>query len=308
MAEPSGFNWLPERGSTFADNVDPLFDFIFTVNLFGIGLVILVLLWIVTTWRRRSADQLAESQNKGGFAFASVLSVTMVGLGVAIVACGAGGALDMRTPPEGALEIRGEARSGKWAFAYAGVDKTQEALHVPAGQPARLVLSAKDAPTALSAPELRVKTVASPGRYASLWFNASKPGAYDIRGNGGAVIAKLHVHTAEAFADQLDQGFPAPGAKVDLVAMGEKLYTRKTCNACHSLDGTKGVGPTFKGLFGKDEALADGRTVKVDEAYIKKSIVEPAADVVKGYAPTMLPLELKAQQMDAIIAFIKSQK
>ncbi len=309
MAEPSGStSWMPARVSTFAEDIDALVDFIFTVNMLGTVLVCVLLLWIVGTWRRRSNDQLAESQNTGGMALPAGLSAVVVGLGVAIVGWGFQGALDMGTAPEGTLDIRAEARSGKWAFSYAGVDKAQENLHVAAGQPARLILSAKDAATAISAPELRVKAVAMPGRYATLWFTARHAGTFEIRGNGGAIVAKLHVHSPDDFVDKLDQGFPPPGAKVDLVALGRKLYVRKTCNACHSLDGTRLVGPSFKGLFGKNEALEGGRSVKVDEAYLKKSLAEPAADVVLGYAPTMPVLELKAQHVDALVAFIKTQK
>jgi cytochrome c oxidase subunit 2 len=93
-----------------------------------------------------------------------------------------------------------------------------------------------------------------------------------------------------------------------LVAQGQQLSQSRGCVACHSLDGKPGVGPTWKGLFGKDEKLVDGSSVKVDDAYLKKSMVEPNAQVVQGFAPIMPPSGLSDAEMAAVIAYIKEQK
>jgi mono/diheme cytochrome c family protein len=103
-----------------------------------------------------------------------------------------------------------------------------------------------------------------------------------------------------------------PGAEVasdedPLVTKGRELYASKTCIACHSLDGTKGVGPSWKDVFGKDEKLADGSTVTVDDAYLRESIKDPMLKIVAGFAPAMPPLPLEDLELDALVAFIKAQ-
>jgi len=101
------------------------------------------------------------------------------------------------------------------------------------------------------------------------------------------------------------QASPAPGAQ-DPVALGRQLASAKGCVACHTATGTRSTGPTWKGLFGKRETLQDGSQVTVDEAYIRESILNPNAKVVRGFQPVMPQLPVTKQEMEALIAYIKS--
>jgi cytochrome c oxidase subunit 2 len=92
----------------------------------------------------------------------------------------------------------------------------------------------------------------------------------------------------------------------NLVERGEQLARDEGCIACHCLDGGAGVGPTWKGMVGKNETLTDGSSVLVDDGYLKESIVNPNAKVVKGYAPIMPPAQLTDDQLDALVAYLKS--
>ncbi len=91
---------------------------------------------------------------------------------------------------------------------------------------------------------------------------------------------------------------------------GESLAKQYGCLTCHSVDGSRRVGPTWKGLFGKEETLADGSTVKVDEAYLRESIVDPNAKVVKGFPAGVMPQDfgqkLSDKEIQAIIEYIKT--
>jgi cytochrome c oxidase subunit 2 len=91
---------------------------------------------------------------------------------------------------------------------------------------------------------------------------------------------------------------------------GEILYNRRGCVQCHSIDGSAKVGPSFKGSFGQEHALADGSTVLMDENYIRKSILEPQSQVRAGYKPVMPTYagQIRDAEIDALIAFIKSLK
>lgn len=88
---------------------------------------------------------------------------------------------------------------------------------------------------------------------------------------------------------------------------GRKLYEQQGCKSCHSLDGTRLVGPSFKGLFGTKHGIVSGADVVVDEAYIRESILEPAAKIVSGYSPAMPSYKgrLTDEKIDCLIAFLK---
>lgn len=101
--------------------------------------------------------------------------------------------------------------------------------------------------------------------------------------------------------------------KSDLVKKGRRLYVSKGCNTCHSTNEAKMVGPSFKGIYGKREVvLVDGKeqTITIDDAYIRESIENPDAKITKGYkkGTMILPQVVKPDEIDALIAFIKSLK
>lgn len=90
---------------------------------------------------------------------------------------------------------------------------------------------------------------------------------------------------------------------------GQQVSQQTGCLACHSVDGTALVGPTFKGVFGSERPFEDGATRTADEAYIRDSILNPGAQVVEGYAnvmPTTYEQQLSEDQIESIIAFIES--
>jgi cytochrome c oxidase subunit 2 len=92
---------------------------------------------------------------------------------------------------------------------------------------------------------------------------------------------------------------------------GSQLFQEKGCRACHSIDGTSLVGPTVKGLFGKTVTLiTDGkeRQVVADETYLRKSLLEPNADVVKGFPPIMPAQKMTDEELTEIINYLKELK
>jgi cytochrome c oxidase subunit 2 len=97
-----------------------------------------------------------------------------------------------------------------------------------------------------------------------------------------------------------------PGHSWQLVAQGKALSESKACVACHTVDGSPRVGPTWKGLFGKTETMENGSTAQVDEAYLKNFIRNPQARVVKGFTPMMPKIEMTDAELEALIAYIKS--
>ncbi|MGH8106731.1 MAG: c-type cytochrome, partial [Arenimonas sp.] len=92
----------------------------------------------------------------------------------------------------------------------------------------------------------------------------------------------------------------------DETANGRKIAEQQGCLGCHSIDGSPSTGPTWKGLFGKQEKLTDGSSVLVDEAFLRQSILEPNATVIAGFSPMMPSYELSPEQVDALVAYAKS--
>jgi mono/diheme cytochrome c family protein len=127
-----------------------------------------------------------------------------------------------------------------------------------------------------------------------------------------AIIAGIRDMQRELDPKVVDE----PGATVlvaskePTVQYGADLYKAKGCNACHTLDGNRLVGPTWKGIWGRTEKIAGGGEVVVDAAYIKESIENPQAKIVDGYPPAMPPQNPPLDQVaiDSLIMFMKEQK
>jgi cytochrome c oxidase subunit 2 len=100
-------------------------------------------------------------------------------------------------------------------------------------------------------------------------------------------------------------GAAAATVGLSMVEQGRTLAESGACMACHTTDGSTGLGPTWQGLFGKTETLADGTTIVVDEDYLKESILNPNAKVVQGFAPVMPPGNYTDAELDALITYIK---
>ncbi len=152
-----------------------------------------------------------------------------------------------------------------------------------------------------------------PGRYTKVWFNAEAPGEHVILcaefcGTGHSdMSSKVIVHPAGEFETWLEDvgGFLD---KLPPAEAGERLTHSLGCNACHSADGSRMVGPTYKGLFGSPRRLKDGSTVTADEDYIRASMLDPQSQVLEGFDPVMPTFQGRVQEKEiaVIIAYIKS--
>ncbi len=195
-------------------------------------------------------------------------------------------------------------------------------VHLPLNKPIKVLLRSRDVIHDYYVPQFRIKMDIIPGMVTYYWFTPTKVGRYEILcseycGVGhynmrGIVVVddeptfQAWLDAQPTFATSSTKTAAAPGD--DLATQGLQMAQTKGCVACHSIDGSPSVGPTWKGLYGKTETLADGKTVVVDDAYLKESIRQPAAKIVKGFPPVMPASELSDQEMAALIAFIKAGK
>ena len=97
------------------------------------------------------------------------------------------------------------------------------------------------------------------------------------------------------------------GGNQPLAVTGEKLFSELGCVTCHRSD-TQGRGPDLAGVFGKSVLLEDGRTVIADENYVRESILEPAAKIVRGFKPVMPTFQgqVSDEQLNALVDYVKS--
>jgi cytochrome c oxidase subunit 2 len=319
----AGDNWffLPEQASTFAAEVDTLFNFINLINLiFFVGLMGAMFFFAVA-YRQRNGQHHKTSPNKGHHQLEIAWSV---GPGVLLLLFFYAGFkiyVDMRIPPAEAMEVRVTGQKWKWTFTYIDPETKTEIitgdLVVPVNTPVQLTMNSVDVLHSFYVPAFRVKQDVVPNRYTTLWFEAIKEGDFQVfcteycGTDHSRMLTKARVLSQDAWEDyiqtELDKG--AAMANMSPAERGQNLFTNKYgCNACHSVNGTRLVGPTLKGKYGTEEQLEGGGTVTIDDNYIRESIMVPAAKIVAGFPPAMPSFQgrVSDEEMVDMLEYIKS--
>lgn len=192
-------------------------------------------------------------------------------------------------------------------------------LHLPVDKPIQMLLRSIDVLHDFYVPNFRVKMDAVPGIVSSLWFTPTIIGRYDIACAEYCGIGHHTMHNFVVIDNQQDFNIwldaqptfaqlntdKSTGAGEQLAKKGQQIAQENNCLSCHSIDGKSGVGPSWKDMYGKTEILADGKTIKVDEAYLKESILNPNAKIVKGYSAIMPASDFTDQELKALIAYSK---
>jgi len=312
-------SWVPEVASSFADKVDGVLWFVTVLSVIFFVLITILLVYFSIRYRRRS-DKDVTPHITGNEKLEVIWTVIPSILLLVIFVYALVVYREMREPPGDAMEINVTAKQWLWVFNYENGNSTINELYVPYDRPVKMVMRSDDVLHSFFVPSFRVKQDVVPGMYTQLWFKSTKIGAYQLFcteycGTGHSqMLAKVYVMSPEAYS-RWESG-QEEGASSEVASakppeeLGKELYTNKGCNACHSIDGSAGVGPTFKGLFGRTEHLQDGSTIVVDENYISESIHEPQAKIVQGFAPVMPSFKgiLKDNEVDGIIAYLKTIK
>jgi cytochrome c oxidase subunit 2 len=305
--------WLPKASSTLAGSVDQAWDWAMLNGVVFFLIVMLPLAYFVVKYKRRS-DKDVTSPVAHNTLIETIWTVIPTAICIALFFVGLAGYIGSSVAPKDAFEINVTAQKWSWTFTYPNGTVSAGKLVVPKGRPVRLVMSSVDVIHSFFVPEFRVKQDVIPGQYTSVWFEATEAKETAVLcteycGNGHSeMMATVEVLEPQKFDEWLETG--GEDNSVPPAERGKQLFTQWSCNTCHSIDGSKGIGPSFQGLFGKDETLMDGSTAKVDENYVRESILQSTAKVVKGYAPIMPVFQgqLKDAQVDALVAYIKTLK
>jgi cytochrome c oxidase subunit 2 len=314
--------FVPEA-STTAAKVDAVFLFIVALCVaFLIFITFLIVFFIVKYNKKRHPKGVDIEQNTwlevAWTATPTVLFLVMFFYGWTNFSY-------MRNVPRDAMVIDVTARQWAWSFTYPNAKQTSE-LFLALDKPVKLELHSLDVIHGFYVPAFRVKEDVVPGKQNYTWFIPTQLGAFDIECtvicgvNHAKMLSKVVVVPVSDFEAWYfgDENAPLPGrvsTGAPVAGVSEDpavaILKEKSCLACHSLDGSVSVGPTFKGLYGQKQiVVAHGkeREIAVDDAFLAKIIQNPVAQTVKGYPPAMPPNPLTDRELKQVVDFIRSLK
>lgn len=312
-------NWLrslllPGEGSSYARDVDNLFVFIVLLSAVFFVLIAALTAWFAYRYRRsRSAG--ATPHFTHNLKLELTWSLIPLALVILIFFWGFGVYMNATTAPGDALEIQVTAKKWLWAFEYPNGTRTINEIHVPVNRPVKLVMSSEDVIHSFFVPSFRVKQDVLPNRYTELWFTPTQPGVHAVLcaeycgKSHSDMLGKIFVDDDAAYQKWLEEGDETTRT-MPLKDLGALLYESRGCSTCHSIDGQRGQGPSFKGIFGRQEKMSDGKMALADENYLRESILQPQAKIVAGYEGIMPTFQglLREREINALIEYIKSLK
>ncbi|MGC2476760.1 MAG: cytochrome c oxidase subunit II [Candidatus Sulfotelmatobacter sp.] len=300
------FPLWPQRASSTAGNVDALFIFLLIVSGLMTLLVFSAIVYFAARYRHRKGV-LAE-QVEGSVPLELTWSIIPLGVFMVIFAWGAVVYFKSRTPPRDATEVYVVAKQWMWKLEHAEGQREINELHVPVGRDVKLIMTSQDVIHSFFVPAFRMKQDVLPGRYTVLWFRATKAGTYHLfcaqycgTQHSGMIGSIIVMEPAQY------EAWMSGGSNGPLSVSGEKIFAELGCATCHRMD-SQGRGPNLQGVFGKPVQLEDGRIVTADENYIRESILDPGAKVVKGFKPVMPTFQglVSEEQVNALVAYVKS--
>ena len=309
---------MPQNASLQGETVDWLFGLHFKLIAFLFSLVIVIMLYAVVVFRRRAGDEGEGVHFHGNSTLEVIWTVIPAIIVVFFGYIGTTTLISVTAAQPEEVAIEAVSRQWVWNFNYPDDGFSSEELYLPVGQPIRFDLKAMDVLHAFWVPEFRVKADAVPGRTNVLRITPNRIGEYklvcaELCGTRHSyMMAPVKVVSREAYSAWVAQKVAEEAAKNTPEARGAALYISQGCKGCHSLDGSKVVGPTWKGLYGSPQAHTDGSTAIADEEYLYNSIVKPNLQVVAGYPANVMPQNdgelLTDDNINNIIAYIKTIK
>ena len=311
------YQTAPLDASNFVASFDRAFFFIIGIAITLLIAITVLMLYFVYKYNNKRSPKAANIE--GSTKLEIIWTVIPTLLALLMFYFGWAGWRPMKSPPKDAMVINTTARMWSFTFGYEN-GKQSEELILPAGMPVKLKLNSVDVLHSVFIPAFRVKEDIVPGREKFMWFIPQREGEYDLycaeycglrhsyMGANVKVLAKADFDKwyTDTTAVKSSAASSVPGAE------GLNILRQQGCNACHSTDGTKIVGPSYLGLWGKQIVVERGGqelTVTVDSGYIRKSIYEPNYEIAKGYQKNLMqPYDKTVTDKDIskIIEYLKT--
>jgi cytochrome c oxidase subunit 2 len=289
--------------------VDALYFFIVAVSVFFFTLICILILVFAIKYRRRSEHE-RPAAILGSLKLELVWTIIPLILALVMFTWGARLYIDMYTPPGNALNIYVVGKQWMWKIQHPEGNREINELHVPVGTPVKLIMTSEDVIHSFYVPAFRMKMDVLPGRYTSAWFEATKPGKYHLfcaeycGTKHSEMIGSIYAMEPTEYQDWLAR---TAGTSATMAEAGEELFAQLGCGTCHASD-SGARGPDLAGLYGSTVTLLTGETTVADDAYIRRSIIDPTSEITEGYAPLMPTYKGQVDEEDVLklIAYIKS--
>ncbi len=309
MQENSWIPIFPEQASTFAWQVDYLYFYLLAISaFFTIGIVAGIIFFFV---KYREKEKYATgAEIHGSIALETTWSIIPFVIAMTIFLGGAVVYYNQYRPPADNMEIYVVGKQWMWKFQHGTGQREINELHVPVGRNVKLTMTTEDVLHDVYIPAFRTKADVIPGRYTTIWFNATKPGKYHLycaeycglnhSGMGGWV----YVMEQRDFDNWLSGSVSGQTP----VQAGQDLFENKLgCATCHQ-GGANQRGAKLEGIYGTDVKLTNGQTVRADDEYLRNSILNPGGQIVEGYQPIMPTFkgQVTEEQLVSLVAYIKS--
>ena len=316
---------FPEQASTMATRVDALYYFLLAVSAF-FSLLIATLIVVFSIRYRRRAGEDYEPRLGDPIHGSTILEITWsaipFAISMVIFGWGASVFFAMAKPPDDALEVFVVGKQWMWKLQHMEGRREINELHVPVGTPIKLTMTSEDVIHSFFVPAFRVKADVLPGRYTTVWFEATKEGRFHLfcteycGTQHSRMIGSIVVQSPDEHQKWLLGGTAAVRASGDegltLAALGARVFERNGCQTCHTVDPGQpaplAAGPPLHGVFGQAVPLESGITIVADGDYLRRSIIDPMADIVRGYRPMMPTYKgrLSEEEVMWLVAYIKS--
>jgi cytochrome c oxidase subunit II len=297
----------PDQASTIARSVDYLYYFLTAITLFFTALIFSIIFYFMIRYRRRSPDERPRAI-EGSFPL-EVLWTAIPTFLVAVVFVWSS-TLYFRNaePPRGAMELFVTGKQWMWKVEHPEGQREINELHVPLGRPVKLTMTSEDVIHDFFVPAFRVKKDVLPGRYTSLWFQATRTGTFHLfcaqycGAFHAGMVGSIIVQEPDEYEHWLAGG--APGESMEQA--GAKIFQSSGCSTCHVPDGS-GLGPSLLGVYGNPVKLTTGETVTADDAYMRESLLLPKAKIVAGYTGIMPSFQgqMTEEQINNVLAYLR---
>ena len=302
------FQLHPDLASTFAWQVDLLYFLLIALSVvFAVGVVFVLVLFSVK-YRRRSDGERPKPIH-GSTPLELAWSIIPLFIAIGVFTLGAEVYFRMYKAPENAIEIFVVGKQWMWKIQHPEGMREINELHVPVNQAVKLTMTSEDVIHAFSIPAFRTKKDVVPGRYTTLWFEATKTGEFHLfcaeycGTQHSTMIGKVIVMEPDAYQDWLGGGVSGES----MVDAGARQFEQLGCATCHKAESV-GRGPTLVGVFGEPVQLATGEIVTVDESYVRESILAPSTKLVNGYQAIMPTFQgqISEETLMQLLTYIKS--
>jgi cytochrome c oxidase subunit II len=300
---------FPAEASGIAPYVDALYFFLILITIVGTTLVAVLLLVFSLRYRREKHP--VATQIEGSTLLEATW--TIIPLAIFLVTFVWGALLYFRIydPPTNAMNIYVVGKQWMWKAEHPGGQHEIDALHVPMGKPIQLTMISQDVFHSFSIPDFRIKREVIPGRYTTVWFEATQAGTYHLfctqycGTQHAGMVGEVTVMTPGDYKKWLEQS----NSGQSLAQNGERLFASMGCNSCHN-GSAAARGPSLAGVYGSKLTLTDGRQILVDDAYLRDAILNPSEHVTAGFSPIMPTYQgqISEDGLIDLVEFIKNMQ